>query len=336
MQIHMLDAIQRRHLVDLRQAYEAWREADQDVRTHYQGSMRWKESDGNVYLYRKRGTSERGLGRKSPETEAIYAAFMSGRKAARERQHALSSAVARQAAIARAAGLGRVPALAASLMRRLDEAGLLGRLRIIGTNALFAYEALAGVHVAADVLSTVDVDLLLDVRRKLRILAEDGEERTILGLLKRVDGSFRPSASQSFRVVNKDGFMVDLVCPLPRPPWKKPQKSLPDGELIPAEIEGAQWLLNCPSIEALAVDERGQPVRMLAPDPRIWMLHKFWMAARRDRDPLKAPRDRDQALCLFALLKEHLPQYPLDAEFAASIPGALSEAQGMLERRAGQ
>jgi hypothetical protein len=51
----------------------------------------------------------------------------------------------RQAAVNRALGLGRVPLMNARIIRALDKSGLLGAgIRVVGTNAIYAYEAIAG------------------------------------------------------------------------------------------------------------------------------------------------------------------------------------------------
>src|ERR1700686_4229497 len=61
---------QRRQLIDVRQAFLAWREA---ARKGSRGSLRWVTRKGTEYLYRKSGKSERSLGRRSDATEALVA-----------------------------------------------------------------------------------------------------------------------------------------------------------------------------------------------------------------------------------------------------------------------
>jgi Nucleotidyltransferase len=69
---------------------------------------------------------------------------------------------------------------------------------------------------------------------------------------------------------------------------------------LPEDLEGAaifglDWLINSPRVEAVAIDERGYPVRLVAIDPRAFALHKAWVSRREDREPLKAVRDLEQA-----------------------------------------
>ena len=59
---------QRRQLIDVAQAFTAWRNAAHKA---VPGSLRWVTRKGMQYLYRKSGKSERSLGRRSRATEAM-------------------------------------------------------------------------------------------------------------------------------------------------------------------------------------------------------------------------------------------------------------------------
>jgi hypothetical protein len=90
-----------------------------------------------------------------------------------------------------ALGLGRVPKLSARILRKLDSAGLLGRhLFVVGSHAPFAHEAAAGIFFESGLTETTDVDLLRDVRRRLRVALVDARAEGVIGLLKKVDRSF--------------------------------------------------------------------------------------------------------------------------------------------------
>jgi hypothetical protein len=330
-----IDDNQRRVLIDLRQAYAVWRENARDQSCRFAGSMRWREKSGIDYLFRKIGTSEKGLGRRSPETEAVHEAFVFGRERTQERVKASWDELKTQSAMARAIGLGRVPELPARILRLLDQAGLLGKVRIVGTYALFAYESLAGVHLPPSSLATQDIDLLLDARRKLKMTLPGDGEKTVLGLLQKADRSFEPFGGSRYRLANAKGFLVDLIraeerLGKPAPP------ALPElaaEGLEPAPIQGLNWLVNCPLVETLVIDSRGLPAPIMVPDPRTWMLHKLWLSARSDRGPLQRPRDENQALLLWDVLRDLLPQYPLDAAFIEGLPKPLGEAFSRLTEK---
>jgi hypothetical protein len=67
-------------------------------------------------------------------------------------------------------------------------------ITVVGTNALYAYEAEAGLVFDRDQTSTGDIDLLWDVRQRLQLTSEMADEG-IIGLLKSVDSSFSKSRS---------------------------------------------------------------------------------------------------------------------------------------------
>ena len=59
---------------------------------------------------------------------------------------------------------------------------------------------------------------------------------------------------------------------------------------------------------------------MVAPEPRLFGLHKLWLAEQPDREPLKKGRDRAQGRAVLRLILERLPQYPLDARVLRGLP----------------
>lgn len=97
-------------------------------------------------------------------------------------------------------------------MRALDGFGLLGSgIRILGTNAIYAYQAASGVRLDPGLATTEDIDLLLDARAGLTFFADDEvSESSLMKILKRVDASFDRS-KETFRAVNRDGYLVDLI-----------------------------------------------------------------------------------------------------------------------------
>jgi hypothetical protein len=134
--------------------------------------MRWAERNGVDYLLRKARQTERSLGRRSDNTERIYDAFMTGRAANQGRLKGLAARLDELAPLNRAMGLGRVPVIAARILRECDKAELLGEhLIIVGTNALFAYEVAAGVQIQSGLVASGDIDLLYDARRHLSLAA---------------------------------------------------------------------------------------------------------------------------------------------------------------------
>ena len=183
-----------------------------------------------------------------------------------------------------------MPVPAARILRAIRLAAPHAAIRVVGTNALYAYEVLAGVKFDASSTATGDIDLLVDDRNRLKILTESEEEMGLIGLIHReVDKSFQPRSPRDFRLTNKDGYMVEFIRPEPRPIFRKMPGGTPlvAGDVEPAPIGGLQWLVNAPSVEVVAIDDGGFPVPMRTPDPRFWAAHKLWLAGRENRDPQK-------------------------------------------------
>ncbi|AZO41776.1 hypothetical protein EJ076_12145 [Mesorhizobium sp. M7D.F.Ca.US.005.01.1.1] len=97
-----------------------------------------------------------------------------------------------------------------------------------------------------------------------------------------------------------------------------------DDELVAVEIAGLAWLENTPAFEAIAIDEKGGPLRLVVPDPRIFAAHKFWVSKRADREPIKRRRDLAQAQAVAGLTTQYLKHLPYEASELRALPGPFS------------
>lgn len=324
-----LKSEQIRQTIDTEQVFSEWRLATAALDHRYKGAMSWKTVGGREYLYRKTGPTWKSLGPRSPDTEAIYAQFHTGRSETKDRLTALSERLDMLAAINRAMLIGRMPLLTARLLRALDKADLMGSaLDVVGTNALFAYERLGGVRFERGLLATEDVDLLFDSRSSLKLAVSDGRPSGLLKILQATDHSFEPLGKSSFRAANKHGFLVDLIMPIAGDPMRPAARNTigaDSDDLAAVELEGLQWLTNSPKVEAVVIDERGYPVRCVSPDPRSFAMHKYWLSGRADRDPLKCIRDREQATSVAELISTNLPHLRFDDPALGAVPKSLRD-----------
>ena len=147
---------------------------------------------------------------------------------------------------------------------------------------MYAYEASAGSHFLLELLASGDVDLLYDARRKKIVVSEKLDGNGLLGLLKKADKTFECVRENGYRAANA----------------------------------GLQWLLNSPKLDTVAIDEDGWPVPMRVPDPRAFALHKAWLSGLPTREPLKKPRDLDQARAVAQLVQDQMPQLSFDDPLA--------------------
>jgi Nucleotidyltransferase len=117
----------------------------------------------------------------------------------------------------------------------------------------------------------------------------------------------------------------ERIKPMHSPPWKADQSTLGGGlmDLDSAEIEGLVWHESAPAFEAMSIDSRGAPLRLVTYDPRVFAIHKQWLSKRPDRAVFKQRRDTQQARATVALIRQHMPHLPLDRAELKMLPKAV-------------
>lgn len=326
-----LSADQAKQVIDAEQTYQAWWEAWRSSRD-YVGGMHWKAVAGKEYLYKThdRKGNAKSLGPRSEATQAIATEFHARKQEAESRLKTLGERLLTQERVNAALRLGSAPNIVAQLCQRLAQIGLMGKsLMVIGTNSLYAYEAMAGVRFAREVMATTDIDLLWSHKAKLSLTAldemPDGDEGAsgdgLMGILQKVDKSFKRLDLQHFRAANDQGYLVDLIRQMPAPPWKdEPERIGNERDLIATDIWNMKWLLNAPRVEALAIAVSGSVFPITAPDPRAYCAFKYWLSQSDERDPRKKSRDLAQAKALYAVIQDRLPHLGKDWFALKSIP----------------
>lgn len=325
----------RRRLIDAQQRGEALRAAQSELRHRFAGSMTWKSRGDVDYLYRRRGRIEKSLGPRSADTEVRYMAFSQGKALTEHRAEGLRRSLEGMARVNWAMAIGRIPRVVARVLRRLDEIGVLGeQVCVVGTNALFAYEAHAGIHFESGLLATDDIDIALDARRNLSFAAKRMPEG-LIGLLRKIDPTFAVLAKGHFRAVNESGLMVDLITAEPRDvmavaPVRQRRLGGALGTMIVDEMETVEvppleMIVDAPRFSSTAVADDGLPVWLAAVDPRWWAAHKLWLAAEPSREPLKRQRDRDQGEAVASMLAHAWEAPDLSDVALASIPALIRQ-----------
>lgn len=309
---------QARQYIDAEQARKAYLAAEARAGT-YRGSMYWKTAKDHEYLYRdfgKTGRAQRSQGRRSPETELVHAEFQKAKASAEQSLSAIRKQIEMHQRINVALRVGRTPNTVIDLLEILRVAGLEDSFMVIGTNSLYAYETHAGVRYAGDITATMDVDLLWDSRKKITLFSDaDFNKSGLLGLLGKIDSSFRLLDNEKYRAVNDKGYMVDLIKRRPASLHDdhEPQQVGQSGnDFWAAKIHNMDWLLSAPKFRQTVVGVNGRMAEMVTVDPRAFVLFKAWMSRKDDRDPVKKPRDRLQAEATFELIEQRMPHLSFD------------------------
>ena len=137
-----------RQYIDAVAVFDALAEATEEA-AQVRGGMYWHAGPASSpqaqYLGRTSPAgAETSLGPRTPETQAIYDKFMQRKQASAERLAGLKAALDQQQRMNRALRVGRVDPLVVALLNRLASTHLSEHFRVVGTHALYAYEAAAG------------------------------------------------------------------------------------------------------------------------------------------------------------------------------------------------
>ena len=301
-----------RQYIDAVSVFEALEEA-QDEAAQVRGGMYWHAgpslSPGSKYLVRTTPAgAETSLGPRTPDNEAIYERFTQRKRASAERLSGLKAALEQHQRLNRALRVGRVDPLVVALLGRLASTQLTQHFRVVGTHALYAYEATAGVRLDSDALATRDIDFLWDTRKRILFSTQLAKvDSSMLGVLKKVDNTFRIRKSQKYTAVNKDGFEVDIIRRERAGNDPHPIKlSDEDEDFWVAQARRANVLLDSPGFSAVIVASNGTMARMNTVHPATFVAFKRWLANQPDREALKRRRDVLQADAVQTLLDEYL------------------------------
>jgi len=289
------------------------------------GTMHWKRINNREYLYRGyTGGRSKSLGPRSERTEEIKSRYGAAREEHKARRARLVEQLKIHAGYVRVNRLNRFPTTAANVLRAFGKVGT--PTKVIGTNALFAYETLAGVLFLPQYLTTDDLDLLMDSRRRLKIVTSL-RSKTLLSVLRQADPGFsRVSDSPyEFAAANNDGYRVDFVTQEARNIAAPNDffSSLDVGDLKPQGIGSLRWLVGAPSIEAVVFDQRGEPLRFETVDPRAFAIHKRYLATVERVSPVKKKKDLDQARMIDHLLSKELTHFPLSEGIRRLFPKSM-------------
>lgn len=310
-----LPADATRQYIDAVATFEAYEEALAEA-AKVRGGMYWHKgpmsAPDDAYLVRTSASgSEKSLGRRSPETEAMYASFRQRKELAELRRDGLKASLAKHKRMNRALRVGRVAPIIVDILNRLAVTRLGEHFRVVGTHALYAYESAAGIIFEDDAVATRDIDLLWDVRKRVAFAtALSKVDMSMLGVLQKVDPTFRIRNSQKYTAVNKDGFEVNMIRREQAIGDPHPVRlSNDDEDFWLAQAPRAQELLDSPPFSAVIIATNGDMARMNTLDPTAFVRFKQWMSALPERDPLKRRRDALQAQAVEEVVQEYLPQW---------------------------
>lgn len=317
----------QRIAANLEQAYQAWLDARRELDA-LPLSLYWAARDGTDYLYLKLNTQDNGssVGVRSSDTEARFAQFTEEKETLRARVQSLDAVIAERAGLYRRLRLPSLPDRQAEILRKLDVAELLGQdLLVVGTNAFVAYELFIGAKLPTGNEETEDFDLAwcrgsrVSLATRLPGADRSTREKTLLSVLKSIDGSYRVSPRKPYQAVANDGYEVELLAAPSTHPLPKNQVFDPMASLVEQE-----WLLLGAPVSVVVATVRGRAAPLVVPDPRFMALHKLWLADKPERRADKREKDRRQGQVLLDALRHFPPPaHPLNVDFVLDLPEEL-------------
>ncbi len=276
----------------------------------YAGGMYWKRQGDYEYLVKTwPNNQQRRIGPRSDETVRIHEEFVARKQEHESRLKSLRVALTDAERLNKALKAGRVPNVVVSVLQALANAGLGQHFTVVGTHALYAYEAAASVRIVQGALATQDVDLLWDARRRVKFVTDLGRlELSMLRVLQQADATFMRKEGQAETAINAKGFEVDFLRRQPEGDDPHPFRFSDDeDDLWPVQAVRASVLTNAARFDQVVISATGRMTLMRTIAPEAFIEFKRWMAAQVPQRPeAKRRRDLHQANIVQTLLDDGL------------------------------
>lgn len=176
-----------------------------------------------------------------------------------------------------AAQVNRVPNIVIRIFEELRAQGVMDYYTVIGTHALYAYEAAAGVTFDQASTATNDVDLLWHVENRVKFVRDmKVAGLTMVKLLQRVDPSFERNEEQLESAMNATGFSVDFLR-RQEPNDARDAFSITgvEGDVYPVQAVKSYIFRNSPKFEHVIIGDDGNMTRMRTVDPKTFVDFKL-------------------------------------------------------------
>lgn len=306
---HELSDLQKKQYIDAESVFMALRDAEKTAQT-VRGSMLWRQVSGKTYLIRTHAdNSQKSLGPRSADTEAVYDKFMARKKMSGERVAGLRQALQLHQKLNRAHRVGRTPEIVVQILNQLHKSGISEHFLTVGTHALFAYESACGVRFVDEVTTTQDIDLLMDTQKRLLLASTlEGRNESLLSTLQKVDPTFDLRDDQLYTAVNASGFEVDIVRRMAQNHDPHPlQATAAERDFWVVQVGNGAQMASAERFAHMVVSASGHMALMTTLHPMAFSRLKQALAASPTRDPRKKSRDALQAQAVAQLVEEMLP-----------------------------
>ena len=306
---HELTDLQKRQYIDAESVFMALRDAEKAAQA-VRGSMLWRQVSGKTYLIRTNiDNSQKSLGSRSAELDAVYEKFMARKKMSGERVAGLRQTLQLHQKLNRAHRVGRTPEIVVQILNRLYKSCINEHFITVGTHALFAYESACGVRFVDEATTTQDIDLLMDTQKHLLLASTlEGRSESLLSTLQKVDPTFDLRDDQLYTAINASGFEVDVIRRMAKNHDPHPlQATSNERDFWVVQVANVAQMASSARFSQMVVSASGHMALMITLHPVTFSRLKQALALSPKRDPLKKSRDSLQARAVGELIDEIMP-----------------------------
>ena len=293
--------------------YQTYLELFHEYNKSFRYKMGWNKSNGKEYLYKEcYDTKKRiSLGRRDKKTELIMNKFKEQKIELKTSLKKYKELLKKQEKMNKFEKINRVPNVLVNLLRTINEYGLDDKLVIIGTNALYSYEARCGVFMEDEHLATFDIDIFNKRETKISVaLKTKLPQKTLRAILLDTDKTFSKAKEAPYRFYNNDGIVVEIITPI----ISKETEQDDFSGVLNLEIDGIKWLRSSELSKVMVIGENGLCANMTTIKPLEYAVYKYWLGKHERNDYMKKQRDISQSSLVTKLIEEYMPNINIEQD----------------------
>ena len=196
-----------------------------------------------------------------------------------------------------------------AIYQKINELKLDDKMVLIGTNALYAYEAHCALFVEEEQLATDDIDVLAKSSKELSVIFREVLPKgKVTSLLKLIDKSFEQDKKVPYRFRNKRGVVLEIIYPTNSQKYTHQKND----EFI--DIMELEWLENSRIFKSMVIGENGKCAILSTIHPLEFAVYKHWLSLQSDRDIHKKNRDAQQSKLVTELIEDYMVSIDIEEE----------------------
>lgn len=304
---------QRKTYINTQHIYKIYLDLFHRYNKSFRYKMTWNKAGNKEYLYKycydtKKSVS---LGRRDDRTQKIIENFKEQKKELKESLKKYKELLKKQARLSKFEKISRVPNVLANLLRTINEYGLDDKVIIIGTNALYSYEARCAVFMEDEHLATYDIDIFNKRETKISVaLRTKLPQKTLKAILQDTDKSFTKSTDAPYRFFNDTGVIVEIITPMSNKELKQDEFS----GVLNLEIDGIKWLRSSELYKVMVIGNNGICANMTTIKPLEYAVYKFWLGKHERKEYMKMQRDKSQSVLVTNLIDKYMPNIEIQED----------------------